>query len=101
MADAQVSAYLSEQTREQLERYAKAHGLKKGHLVEEAIKHHLQALRELPADIIIPPALELTADAFERVTQRLAKPRKPTAAMTELMASSPASSRRKTKKKAR
>lgn len=86
MANTQVSAYLSEATREQLERYAKAHGVKKGHLVEEALLHHLQALRELPADIIVPPAVELTARSFDEVSKLIKKPRKPTKAMKALMA---------------
>ena len=34
-----------------VERYTEARGVKKGHLIEEALLHHLQALRELPADI--------------------------------------------------
>jgi hypothetical protein len=50
MADTQISAYISEATKQEVERYANAHGVKKGHLVEEALLHHLQALRELPAD---------------------------------------------------
>ncbi len=78
--------YLSEEIREQLERYAKAHGVKKGHLVEEALRHHLEALHELPADVIIPPKLVLTKTSFEAVAGRIAKPRKPTAAMKALMA---------------
>ncbi len=89
MADVQVSAYLSEETREQLERYAKAHGVKKGYLVEEALRHHLLALRELPADVIIPTKLVLDAASFDRVSGRIANPRKPTAAMQALMAGEP------------
>jgi hypothetical protein len=49
MAETQISAYISETTKEQVERYAQAHGVKKGHLVEEALLHHLQALRDLMA----------------------------------------------------
>ena len=50
----QISAYVSQSTKALLERYADAHGVKKAHLVEEALLHHLQALHELPADVIIP-----------------------------------------------
>jgi len=85
MADIQISAYISEATKEQVERYAEAHGVKKGHLVEEALLHHLQALRELPADIIIPPRLELTQQSFEKVTDLVKNPRKPTKALRDLM----------------
>lgn len=46
MAETQISAYISESTKELVERYAESHGVKNGHLVEEALLHHLQALRE-------------------------------------------------------
>jgi len=66
MAEIQISAYISETTKEQVEHYAEAHGVKKGHLVEEALLHHLQALRELPADIMIPPRIVLSRASFKR-----------------------------------
>jgi hypothetical protein len=86
MNETQISAYISEATKLQVERYAKAHGLKEGHLVEEALLHHLQALRELPADIIIPPRLVVTPESFEKVAALVKKPRKPSKALRDLMA---------------
>lgn len=86
MAETQISAFISKATKERVERYVEAHGVKKGHLIEEALLHHLQALRELPADLVIPPRLVLTAKSFERVAQLVKKPRKPTKAMRALMA---------------
>jgi hypothetical protein len=86
MAETQISAYISEATKEQVERYADAHGVKKGHLVEEALLHHLQALRELPTDIVIPPRLTVSTRSFKAVAEAVKKPRKPTKAMRELMA---------------
>jgi hypothetical protein len=85
MTDTQISAHISESTKEQVERYADAHGVKKGALVEQALLHHLQALRELPADLIIPPRLELSADSFAAAAELVAKPRRPTKALRELM----------------
>ena len=85
LAETQISAYISKATREQVERYADAHGVKKGHLVEEALLHHLQALRELPADIIIPPRLWLSPKSLAKVGELVKKPRKPTKAMRALM----------------
>lgn len=85
MADTQISAHISEETKELVERYSDAHGVKKGALVEQALLHHLQALRELPADIIIPPQLELSDSSFTQVIDLLAKPRKPTKAARALM----------------
>lgn len=89
MADTQISAYVSKSTKQQVERYAEAHGVKKGHLVEEALLHHLQALRELPADIVIPPRLTVTPKTFDAVARLVTKPRKPTKALRRLMAGEP------------
>ena len=85
MSDTQISAYISQATKEEVERYAEAHGVKKGHLVEEALLHHLQALRELPSDIVIPPRVTLTPESFARVVELVKKPRKPTRALRDLM----------------
>ncbi|HUH02302.1 MAG TPA: hypothetical protein VML75_09915 [Kofleriaceae bacterium] len=86
MAETQISAYISDATKREVERYADAHGVKKGHLVEEALLHHLQALRELPADIVIPPRLTVTDESFAKLTAAVKKPRKPTKALRDLMA---------------
>jgi hypothetical protein len=86
MSDTQISAHISEDTRAKLETYADTHGMKKGAIVEQAVLHHLQALRELPADIIIPPRLTLSQDSFAGAAQLVEKPRKPTKALRTLMA---------------
>ena len=86
MADTQISAFISKTTKREVERYAEAHGVKKGHLVEEALLHHLQALRELPSDIVIPPRLTVTRDSFDAATRVIKKPRKPKKALRDLMA---------------
>lgn len=91
MADTQISAFISEETRDQVERYAAAHGVKKGALVEQALLHHLQALKELPADIIIPSRLVLTERSFRDVVRAMAEPDKPTKAMRDLMTGAPGS----------
>ncbi len=80
----QVSAFISDSTKEALEQYAEAHGLKKAYLIEEALLHHLQALRELPLDVIIPARLVVSAEGGQTILDRLAKPRRPTKAMREL-----------------
>ena len=89
MVETQISAYISDATKKQVEQYADAHGVKKGYLVEEAILHHLQALRELPADIVIPPRLTIASASFTAVSALVKKPRKPTRALRELMAGKP------------
>jgi uncharacterized protein (DUF1778 family) len=82
----QISAYISEETREALDRYVEAHGLKKGHLVEMALLHHLAALRELPADVILPPRLLVTPEAGSWLLELMENPPEPTDAMRALFA---------------
>ena len=53
----QISAYISEETKAEIEAYVKRRGVKKAYLIEAALQHHLQALREIPEDLIIPSRL--------------------------------------------
>ena len=85
MTDTQISAYISESTKDQLERYAEAHGVKKGFLIEEALLHHLHALRELPSDLVVSSRITLAAASFRQVVGLVKKPRKPTKALRDLM----------------
>ena len=80
----QISAMISSETKKRLERYARAHGLKKGFLIESALLHHISALESLPADVVIPPRLVVSRSAGERILQNIANPPQPTAAMKEL-----------------
>ena len=84
-AEVQISAFISEATKELLERHTRATGVKKAHLVEQALLHHLRALQELPADVIVPPRLVATREAGEAVLARITKPGRPTKAMRDLM----------------
>ena len=56
----QISAPVSAVTRAMLERHVRASGVKKGHLVEQALQHYLVALDQLPADVIVHPRLVVT-----------------------------------------
>ena len=58
--ETQISAIVSRSTRDLLERHVRATGVKKGRLVEQALRHHLQALQELPTDVIVPSTLVVT-----------------------------------------
>jgi hypothetical protein len=80
----QVSAYISPETRRALDHFVEAHGVKKGHLIEMALLHHLQALRELPADAIVPPRLVVSPETGEWMLNLAAHPPEPTEAMLEL-----------------
>ena len=81
----QISAPISKETKELLERQAKATGVKKGHLIESALRYHLRALQELPAEALVPARIVLTRRSFEQVATRLRSPGKPTKELQELM----------------
>jgi uncharacterized protein (DUF1778 family) len=81
----QISAVVSRATKELVEKYSQATGLKKGHMIEMALLHHLRALQELPADVIVPPRLILSKKSGKDVAAAIEKPPKPTKAMKELM----------------
>lgn len=81
----QISAPISPETRALLEQHVRATGVKKGHLIESALRYHLRALHELPADVLIPPRLVLTRKSFAEVVSRLRAPGKPTKALRDLL----------------
>lgn len=81
-----ITAHVSRSTKERLERFARSRGLEEGPLVEDAVLHHLKALEELPADVVIPPRLVVSAASWSLIQDRIASPRKPTPAMVKLQA---------------
>ncbi|EGV20709.1 hypothetical protein ThimaDRAFT_0487 [Thiocapsa marina 5811] len=80
----QIPANISSETRDRLERYVRARGLKKGFVIEQALLHHLQAITELPEDVLIPPRLIITGDSGQRVLERLDAKEQPNQAMQTL-----------------
>jgi hypothetical protein len=82
--ETQISAPVSKATKELLERHVRATGVKKGHLVEQALLHHLQALDELPAGYIIHPRIVVSRKTGEQML-RQAEKAKPTPALRKLM----------------
>jgi hypothetical protein len=81
----QISANISAETRELLERYVAAHGVKKSHLIETALLHHLNALDAIPEDVLIPPVIHVSRETGRGILERIAKPTPPTPAMRELL----------------
>ena len=71
--ETQISALVSRTTKELLERHVRATGVKKGRLVEQAIRHHLQALQELPADLVVHPKLVVTRKSGAAILKQIAK----------------------------
>ena len=82
--ETQISALVSRTTRELLERHVRATGVKKGHLVEQALRHHLQALQELPADVIVHPKLVVTRRSGRAILKQM-RTGKPIKALRDLM----------------
>lgn len=81
----QIAAPISKETKELLERQSRATGVKKGYLIESALRYHLRALQELPADVLVPAKMVLTRRSFDELAARLRSPGKPTKALRELM----------------
>ena len=84
MKDSQISAVISETTKELMERHVRATGVKKGHLIEQALRHHLQALQELPADVIVHPRLVVTRKSGAALLKEIENA-KPTEALRDLL----------------
>jgi predicted DNA-binding protein len=84
MASIQISTTISEELKARLERYVRAHGVTRGHLIEQALEHHLRALEDLPADAIVPATIVLSRESAERVRDLIERPPEPTEAMKRL-----------------
>lgn len=84
MKETQISAQISEATRELMERHVRRAGVKKGHLIEQALLHHLQALEELPAEYIVHPRLVVSRKTGAELL-REEQPSEPAPALRELM----------------
>lgn len=84
-ATTQISAYISEETKGQIESYVKRRGVTKAFMIESALQHFLQALREIPEDVVIPARLVITESSMERLAERLTSDEEPTPALRALM----------------
>jgi hypothetical protein len=80
----QLSTPITRETRELLDRYSKRTGIKKGYLVEEALRSYLLAQEGLPRDVVVPSTLELTGPASRKFVREL-RGAKPNAALKKLM----------------
>ena len=82
--ETQISAQISETTRELMEKHVRRTGVKKGHLVEQALLHHLQALDAIPAEYIIHPRIVVSRKTGEEMLRKADNPN-PTVALRRLM----------------
>ena len=85
MKETQISGFVPEDVRQDLERFVRARGLKKSFVIEQALRHHLLALKEIPDEFIIPPTLVVGRKSFEQVLKRVQHPPRPTGALRKLM----------------
>jgi len=80
----QISAHVSVTAQRRLDEFARATGITRSRVVEDALMHHLRALEELPAEAVIAPRAVLTPESAARVRRLLAHPPRPTRAMRRL-----------------
>ena len=84
MPTTQISAHIPDDLKASLDRQARAMGVTRAHLVQEALRHHLQALTELPPEAIVPKRIVLTRESAERVRDLVERPPEPTDDMRRL-----------------
>jgi hypothetical protein len=82
--ETQISAPISRATKDLLDRHVRATGIKKGRLVEDALRHHLTALAALPADVIVHSTLVVTSVSGKAVLKQI-ESAKATPALRKLM----------------
>jgi uncharacterized protein (DUF1778 family) len=84
----QISAQISEATRDRLDLYARETGMKKSRFVEDAILAHLDTLDVVPSEYVIPASVVVDATTWDSVLSDIESPAEPTTALRELMARS-------------
>lgn len=82
--DIQISAFVSKITKDLLDKHVRATGMKKSHVIETALRHHLQALQEIPTDIILHLKIVVSRRSGEEILSHMASP-KPAPELRKLM----------------
>ena len=91
MKTTQISARISEETKEKLEEFLRARGLKQNRVVEDALRQFLLAAQALPPEARIPSTLVFTNQSFEEILRAIEHPPKPSPALVRLMKGEPVS----------
>ena len=84
MPTTQISAHIPDDLKASLDRCARATGTTRAHLVEQALRHHLAVLAELPPEAIVPKRIVLTRQSAEHVRDLVERPPLPTPEMQRL-----------------
>ncbi len=82
---AQISAYVSDETKDRLEQYSSNYGVKKAYLIESAINHHLQALHEIPEEFILSTNIKITDNSYQKILDTQDTPSTPTQELKRLL----------------
>lgn len=81
----QISAVVSDETQRLLDSTVQKRGLKKGFLIETALRHYLVALNTIPGEFIVPPVLSLSTEGWKALTKALEDTGEPVSALKKLM----------------
>lgn len=81
----QISAVVSDETQRLLDSTAQKRGLKKGFLIETALRHYLLALNTVPGEFIVPPVLSLSPIGWQALMQSMDDKSESPPALKELM----------------
>ena len=81
----QISAYISDSTKQLVDAYVSRRGIKKGFLLEEALLHYLQALNTIPEDLIVPARLKLTESSVNQLVDTLESDLEPNQALKDFI----------------
>jgi uncharacterized protein (DUF1778 family) len=84
-SQSQISATISEATKEKLDRFTESHGLKKNFVVEQALLYFMEARRELPDEALVPARIVVEDKAFDRLVELVTSPPAPSRRLRELV----------------
>ena len=80
----QISAHVSEDTKARLDRFVRRTGQTRARVIEDALLQHLQALEELPIDVVVPARIILSRESADRVRELITRPPEATAELKRL-----------------
>ena len=61
----QISAYIEDDIKQKMEAYSSVNGLKKGFLIQNALDYYLNALQEIPSNMMVPSHISVSNETFD------------------------------------
>lgn len=80
-----ISGMISSETKERLKRLVRATGIKRGHILETALRHYLLRLLDLSPALVIPARIVVSRKSGRDLARLFRSPRKPTQDLIDLM----------------